>query len=330
MRLAVLADIHGNLPALHAVLKDMQSTRPDYVVLDGDMVNPIPYSSEVLDLIRSRSDWAVVRGNHEFYLLDFGTERAPPGSEDPGRWGSLHWLIKQITPEQMNYVAMLPDELTLFFPGTQPIRVSHGVPGRNRVGFHQQMSAAEILPEIQSVSERTLISAHTHVQIDRHLSLLDDLDPLADPHKESSRFFDGYASERVTPDLHWHVINPGSVGLPLGGDPRAHYAILESVPEAEEPGGWRVEFRQVDYDRRPVLEDFFTCGLLEVGGAIAKLFYWEIVTAEPEIIGFFRWCRQAGYDIDGDLDSPFAEYSESTGRQALVDSIDPRLGAPRS
>jgi predicted phosphodiesterase len=321
MRIALLADIHGNLPALEAVLAELERLQPDFVVLNGDLINAIPFSSEVVELVRTQ-DWAVVRGNHEFYLLDFGTERAIPGSEDPERWGGLHWLVDRMRPDQVHYLAALPDERTLYFPDTQPIRVAHGVPGRNRVGFYQEMQARNILSEIDTIPERTLVSAHTHVQVDRHLSILDGIDPLADPH-EDSIYFDGYAPNRRSPDAHWHVINPGSVGLPLNGDPRAQFAMLESVPESEEPGGWRVTHHRVDYDRRPALEAFHTSGLLAAGGVIAQLFYWELVTGEPEIINYYHWCREQGLDPDTNMARAMAIYSQQSGRRHFVDERDP-------
>src|SRR3954469_13847783 len=65
MRIALLADIHGNLAALEAVLVELERLQPDYVVLDGDLINGAPFSTEVIDLVRTQ-DWVVVRGNHEF------------------------------------------------------------------------------------------------------------------------------------------------------------------------------------------------------------------------------------------------------------------------
>ncbi len=328
MKLAALADIHGNMIALEAVVAELERLQPDYVLVNGDLINPIPFSAEVLDRIRA-TDWAVVRGNHEFYLLDFGTTRAAPDSTDPERWGCLHWLVEHISTEQTRYLAALPDERTLYFPETQPIRVAHGVPGRNRVGFYQQMPAEKIVTEIKEIGERTILSAHTHVQVDRHVSFLDTIDPFADPHDESSRYFDGYASHHRDTLLHWHVINPGSVGLPLNGDPRASFAILESVEEAEEPGGWKATHYSVDYDRRPALEAFHSSGLLAMGGVVAQLFYWELVSAEPEIIHYYHWCRDNGVDPDTDMRAAFAGYQLATRRDQYVAQRDPLMKAAR-
>lgn len=335
MRLAVLADIHGNLPALQAVQAELERLQPDFVLLNGDLINPMPFNNCVVDQVRT-AEMAVVRGNHEFYLLDYGTDRAPKGTDDAERWGILHWLVKRMGADQANYLAALPDELQLRFPGCQPIRVSHGVPGRNRVGFYQTMPAEKAISEIEDIEERTVISAHTHVQVDRHLYKTGLADPMTDPHEGNALQQHEYSEQRIFPSAdqpgsanrHWHLVNPGSIGLPLNGDTHAQFALLDSVPDNEEPGGWRVEHQRVPYDRRPVLDAFHSEGLLEAGGVIALLFYWELVTAEPEIIQFFRWCWSNGHDPDADeIRKPFSAYLEATGRESFVNEKDPLKAA---
>jgi hypothetical protein len=334
MQLAVLADIHGNLPALLAVQAELERLQPDSVILNGDLINPMPFNNCVIDFVR-KADWAVIRGNHEFYLLDYGTERAPEGSHDSERWGSLHWLVKRIGAEQARYLAALPDELRLQFPGAEPIRAAHGVPGQNRVGFYQSMPEDKIIPAIESIEERNIISAHTHVQVDRHICKSSAPDPLTDPHEGRSAFEPVLPTQaenrpkRNRPnDRHWHLMNPGSIGLPLNGDPAAQFALMEAVPESEQPGGWKVHHHRVPYDRGPVLEAFATEGLLDAGGVIAQLFYWELVTAEPEIINYFRWCWSNGHDPDAkDIRHSFAAYSEATGRIRYVEERDPLKAA---
>lgn len=321
MRLAILADVHGNLPALEAVCAELERLQPDAVVLDGDLINAVPFSPQVIDRVRAL-DWIVVRGNHEFYYLDFGTERAPDGCEDPERWGQLHWLVERISPAQGAFLAALPDDRTLYFPGVRPLRVAHGVPGNNRIGFYDRQSAAQIAAKIGHVEQATLVSAHTHVRIDRHIVLDVDPedDPYLDPHLGS---YDGHQ-----PGLHrrWHLINPGSVGLPLNGDPRASFAMLESVPEQHTPGGWACTHHCIDYDRRPALAAYAETGMMAAGGVISTLFYWELVTAEPEIIYFYRWARANHYDPDADIRTAFAAYVATTGRDRFVRERDPLRG----
>lgn len=330
MRIALLADIHGNMPAFEAVLQDLESAQPDYLLIDGDLINGIPFSTAVIDLVRQH-DWVVVRGNHEFYYLDFGTNRAAPGGQDVERWGQLHWLVQQITPEQGAYLAMLPDERTLYLPGTKPVRVAHGVPGRNRVGFYNQQPVEEIVKEIQLISEETLISAHTHLQIDRHIrwDVSRQQRLQSDPHGSGSPPLDTDHAPLLargnSPEVHrhWHLINPGSVGLPLNGRPTAQYALLENVPEQESPGGWRATLCEVSYDRRDALQAFYESGMLQAGGIISRLFYWEVVTAEAEIVLFYRWAWETGYDPDHAIYEAFQAYIAATGRDQYIRQRDP-------
>ena len=317
MRIAMLADLHGNLPALEAVQRELERLQPDQIVVDGDLINGVPFSPAVVDAVQQQN-WVAVRGNHEFYYLDFGTERGHL-YQSPERWGQLHWLVEQIRPQQGAYLAMLPDERTFYLPGTQPLRIAHGVPGRNRVGFYNHQPVEQIFLEIHDVRERTLISAHTHVQIDRHIHVDSDLiDSLrTNPHVDEP------IDHAAVLHHHWHVINPGSIGLPLDGDTRAQFAILENVPESVEPGGWQATFYQIVYDRRPALAAFAETGMLAAGGVITQLFYWELVTAQPEIILFYRWAQKNGMDPDHDIADVFRAYTQASGRDQYLRAHDP-------
>ncbi len=326
MKLAFIADIHGNLTALEAVTRELDRLQPDHVILDGDLINACPFSSEVIDFVRA-NNWLVVRGNHEFYYLDFGTDRADASTQDPERWGALHWLAEQITPQQGDYLASLPDELALYFADTQPIRVAHGVPGRNRVGFYTEQPAEEIVSHIEHVQQATLVSAHTHVQIDRQVSGHVPAEDHSDDFSLNQPAIHAQANGAAT-WRRWHVINPGSVGLPLNGDPRAQFVLLESVPDVAESangthGGWRVDFQRVAYDRAPVLDAFTSTGLLAAGGIISQLFYWELVTAEPEIIKFFHWANTHGHDTQSAFAASFQAYLDATARDQYIRERDP-------
>ena len=318
MKLAILADIHGNLPALEAAMRELEQIQPDQVVVNGDLINGIPFSAEVIDVIRARG-WVVVRGNHEFYLLDLGTDRAVPGSDDPERWGQLHWLNAQVTSAQAAYLAMLPDDCTFYFPGAQPLRITHGLPGRNRVGLYRNQADEKIAGELADVREQTFVTAHTHVQIDRHVVWQSESNGELSTHPHA----DMHRPERDAA-RHWHVVNPGSIGLPLNQRATAQCAVLETAPDAVARGGWQAYHVDVIYDRRPALDAFATSGMLEAGGVISTLFYWELVTAEPEIIYFYRWAYEKELDPDRDgIHEVFHRYATGSGRESFVRERDP-------
>ena len=80
MKIAILADIHSNLPALQAVVSHIEQWKPDEVMVAGDIVNRGPRPLECLEVIREkqRTDgWLVVRGNHEDYVIGHTLPDAP-------------------------------------------------------------------------------------------------------------------------------------------------------------------------------------------------------------------------------------------------------------
>jgi len=321
MKLAILADIHGNIFALQAVAKKLEQLQPDAVIVVGDIVNAVPFSSQVVDFLQN-TNWIIIRGNHEFYYLDYIAGRAPESWNDPERWGQLHWLVEHLSPEHGRYLAALPDDLTLYYPETEPVHITHGIPGNNRRGFSCRTPAEDILAAIHEVPQKTFINAHSHLQVDRIVEKRDEspLNASGDP----VAFLEGKDTPTVS---RWHVINPGSVGLPQNGDPRTQFAIIESISPDLVPGGWRVSHYRVPYDRRPALAGYLESGMKEKGGVISELFYWELVTAEREIPYFFVWKRANLPPDTYSFAEAFAAYKAATNRDAYVRARDPlRVG----
>lgn len=258
-RLAVLADIHGNLPALDAVITDMTQHQPDAVVVCGDMINLAPYSAEVLARVFSLG-WAAIRGNHEFYLLDYATPRQPAAWEG---YTTPPWLRATIPLQLQRRVASLPDTLTLYYPDAPPLRVVHGFPHTHWDGIYPSTPDDDIAAAYAAVLEQTAICGHIHLPQERHLLL-------------NGRKL--------------HIINPGSAGLPLEGRPgEARYAILDG-----DEAGWRAAFHSVRYDNRALLLDMASAEYAAAHGPLARLYREEFALATLRIWPFQRWrlaCR---------------------------------------
>lgn len=251
MQLAVLSDIHGNLPALQAVMRDMEEFDVDHVIVAGDNINWAPFSVQVMEVI-AHQRWAVIRGNHETYFLEWGTSRAPAYRSD---WTMPRWL-NEIMPDDLGYkIASLPDTLTLFYPGVPPIRLVHGSPGDHFRGIYEQTTDEEIAEMLGAVSEETVIAGHTHLTLDRR----------------SGR---------------WHILNPGSVGVPLDGIQGASYMLIESAG-----GPWEPTFRNVEYDLMPLFDEFERVGFLEAHSPLSYLIMEEFKVARPIVWGFRQWCK---------------------------------------
>ena len=94
-KLAILSDIHGNMPALEAVLSDMKSFDVDHVIVPGHVISFGPFSWQAAQLVIEKG-WSVIRGNNEFFLLDYKTPRAPVEWADPVQYAPTVWSDKQL------------------------------------------------------------------------------------------------------------------------------------------------------------------------------------------------------------------------------------------
>ena len=251
-RLAVLADLHGNLPALEAVLQDLGQFQVDHVIVVGDVINWGPFSAQVLERI-TRQDWAVVRGNAEFYLLDYNTPRAPSAWNDRSFFPLLPWLQRQLNGGWHNVIAAWPDTLHLRFPDAPPIRVFHGTPRSPQEPIYMLSTSEEIEAMLAGVDESTVVAAHTHLALERQVG-------------------------------RWYILNPGSVGGPADGDRRASYMLLEG-----NQAGWQPTFRRVAFDYEPIWQEFERQRFVDECGLIGHLVVQEFKSARLQLIPFLRW-----------------------------------------
>ncbi|HEX8235295.1 MAG TPA: metallophosphoesterase family protein [Abditibacteriaceae bacterium] len=253
-RLALLADIHGNLPALQAVLHDLQKFHVDQVVVAGDAISWAPFSADVLEII-TRERWPTIRGNHEYYLLDFDTPRAPAHWSE---YSLLPWMHRQLNEHWRNVVATWPDTLSLRFVDAPPLRVIHGSPHSPWQPLYAHSSDEELVAFLCDVEEDWLVAGHTHLITDRRIQS-----------KEGKA---------------WHLFNPGSVGVPLDGIQSASYMILDGDAD-----GWTPTFRRVPFDYTALFEEFHRGRFVEECGVTGHLVLREFETARVQVHPFLQW-----------------------------------------
>jgi predicted phosphodiesterase len=250
-RVAVLSDIHGNLPALEAVLNDLTQFKVDQVIVAGDVINWGPFSSQVMQRVTSEG-WAVIRGNNELYLLDYDTPRAPKSWQ---HYTIPPFLHRQLDEKQIATLATWPDSLTLRFRDAPTVRVVHGTPRSHFEPIYPISTDEEIATMLAGVEETTFICGHTHLPLDRQVR-------------------------------RWHVLNPGTVGVPLDGTSDAHYMLLDG-----DETGWRATFRQVRYDNSPLFTEFERLNFVEHVGVVGQLVIEEFRTSRLEVHPFIYWHR---------------------------------------
>jgi putative phosphoesterase len=278
MRIAVLADIHSNLPALEAVQADLLLAAPDMVLLAGDQINRCPWPNEVMDLIDAEG-WPAIMGNHELMVKILGTSEAPASFKNQERFADLWWTKAALTPEHMAQVHALPTERKIENAGGATILMLHGMKDNPFEGFTTDMSDDQIVAKLEGIDETVVLSAHTHA-------------PLA----------------RVVAGRQ--LFNPGSVGMPYNGDPRAQYLLLDLAGNGIL---WQPTFRQVEYDRSLVREAFDRLGLFHAYGPLGPLYWQTIATAHPFVSDFQIWLREQPKSYIDDLEQAVSLYLEAHG-----------------
>ncbi|HEY0541658.1 MAG TPA: metallophosphoesterase, partial [Actinoallomurus sp.] len=162
MRVAVLADVHGNLPALEAVLDDVETAGADVIVLNGDIaIGPMP--AETLDLLATLGDRAIwVHGNGERELAEAYDGVLDGGLPDVVR-RSAEYCATRLQERHRDLVAGLPMAVELDVTGLGPVRFCHAT-ARSDTEFVLVDSPVDRYREaFHGVTEPTVVLGHTHM-----------------------------------------------------------------------------------------------------------------------------------------------------------------------
>jgi predicted phosphodiesterase len=199
-RVAALYDVHGNLPALEAVLAEVERSGADLVVVGGDVaIGPMP--RECLARLRALGDRALfVRGNGD---REIGSV---PDHGDGDLWAArTRWSAGQLDKPELEFLAGLPASQSLRVCGLGRVLFCHGSPRDDEEIVTALTSEERLAPMLRGLEERTVVCGHTHVQFDRVVG-------------------------------ETRVVNAGSVGMPYEVRPGAYWALLDGGVELRRTG----------------------------------------------------------------------------------------------
>jgi len=188
LRVAALYDVHGNLPALEAVLAEVD---PDLFLVGGDFVAG-PWPSETLERLRGLGDRVrFIRGNADRELA----EEPKPRVEGGPPHEALQWIRERLTDEQLRFVADLPLTETLHVDGLGAVLFCHATPRSDdelltRISPDERWSRA-----LGGLDAGSVVCGHTHVQFERSVG-------------------------------RTRLVNAGSIGMPYEREPGAYWALL--------------------------------------------------------------------------------------------------------
>lgn len=211
MRLAVLADVHGNGEALRAVLTDLDERGgADRLLVLGDVVLLGPDPGEVVELLMARDAVGVCGNTDRFLLATDWRGFEPQGEEDRADRALCKWALERLDVRAEAWLGALPFQRDLELGGRRLLLV-HGSPRSDKDVIKADTSDDDVREMIAGTQAPLILFGHTHEPLDR---TVDEV----------------------------RLINPGAVGYPQGEKGAARYALLTWEQ------GWRVDFRLVHYD----------------------------------------------------------------------------------
>lgn len=245
MVIAAIYDIHGNLPALNAVLEELEEINPDTIIIGGDIVSG-PMPGETLERLLSldgKVDFIRGNGDREV-VMAFDGKELPFAMSEKGR-EKTKWVAEQLTQYQRDFLSELPASITIPVDGLGDVLFCHATPRSDEEIFTPLTPPERLNHLFSDIQQRFVICGHTHMQFERSLE-------------------------------NTHIYNAGSVGMPFADKPGAYWLLLS-------PKG--IEFRCTSYNFEmaaqeikasgdPQAHEFAEKNVMEVPTALeaAKLF----------------------------------------------------------
>lgn len=195
MRVAAIYDIHGNLPALEVVLKEINRSDTDQIVVGGDVVLG-PMSSECLDkLLETEIPTHFIKGNCEVAVLE-EMNNGFKGTLPPNVVEDIRWTANQLLPKHREEMMKWPMTITLEIEDLGKVLFCHATPRNENENFTKLTSEEILFPIFKNIDADIVVCGHTHMQFDRCIGTT-------------------------------RVLNAGSVGMPFG-KPGAYWLLLNS------------------------------------------------------------------------------------------------------
>lgn len=290
MKYALISDIHGNYPALKAVLEDAEKHDVQKYLFLGDYVEDLPWPNEVVDTIRALKSAVVIRGNKEDYLVDI--DKLNEEDKIYEQMAPMYWNYSELTPDNLNYLLTLPKNAEITDESGDVILISHSSQNFYRTpkieAFHSS-----------NYSVRMQASPFTHGEYLQYARecLLGNIDVM-DELKSFGKCVNAFGHNH----LQWHMflgstlhVNPGSCGFPLDFNTDAPYSIIEHTGSH-----WTVTELRVPYDVGYTIDSLKASSLYEKAKAWSDLAIESLTYAEERFGPFLNYVWKLNVDTNPD------------------------------
>jgi predicted phosphodiesterase len=274
VRIAVLADVHGNLYAFEAALAHVRAHGVDQIVLLGDLTVGSPDAAACWQLACSLG-CPSVWGNHERYVAYYGTAGADPRWRGE-QYAPVAWAVSELSPSERSAMRALPHAYRT--PDAPGVLFCHASLRSDRDTVAAHTPGDRLCEMYPDVTEALIVRGHNHLG--------------------QVRLWDGHT-----------IVTAGSVGLPLDSYPTAQYLLLE-----REGRGWQISHHSVPYDVDAAVRRFEETGYLDAAGPMGRLFQREVATASHQIVPFLRAYERWSSRAHVTLGDAVARYLATSGR----------------
>ena len=223
MRIAALCDIHGNLPALEAVLAEVEREDVDAIVVGGDIASGPPRPAEVVELVRTLPNAHCIRGNAD-RLRD---------AQFAGEEG-LAWLLERLDEDQVEWLVTLPFSTVL--DGSLYV---HATPQDDETIVTELTTDEKLAGLLEGVEQRRVVAGHTHMQLERRVgeTLFVNAGSVGRPYEGLPGAFWAILDEGVELRRTEYDLERAAELIRGSGHPRAEEIARENILEAPTRAG---------------------------------------------------------------------------------------------
>lgn len=242
--IAILSDIHANITALKACIKDIQHNSIDLLVFLGDNVTDYPLPEMTFDYIyelKKIYNTLFVKGNREDYLLNPKDDWCPCSKN-----GSLYHSYKHLRQKDIEFMKQMPLKQVIELEGADPILIAHGSPDDCYEGLYKD--SPQLNEWFKRFEEKILIVGHTHAP-----------------------FLFNQGNKKI--------MNPGSVGSNVVGDYHAQYLLLEWNGNQ-----WIPTQKYITYDYTLEQKRMINCNYWEDSFYWGAACYKNLMTGQNEVL----------------------------------------------
>ncbi len=294
MKFAVISDIHGNYPALKAVLEDAKNQGISHFLFAGDYCISGPWPDKCIAEIQAIKEKYIIRGNEEKYLENLVEKDQSLWTD--GQMQISYWCYKNILTDHLNYLLELPHKVEFECNGIKIHMAHSSMDFLGTYPFYTWNSVTVAERNRTSDPDPKSILADMAKEREQDPSFRETVDKL-----EKGVYIFGHSHVQCSysdTDKGIYLINPGSCGLPLDG-------IKDSIPytilEIGNEGQVSFEEKRVPFDKERYINEVMLTSQFKEANVWSRVIFYELSTALEHMHFFLAFVEQYAKDIGDDV-----------------------------